>query len=401
MVGARTNDGEQPQYDLDDTEILFSFRVHHGGGYDGEMENYIGGKFNFFDYLNLDELSMLDLDDIALELGYKLPIGFWIQMSGQYWAWMDVTPKFKRSMERMRSASEDAYKWLQDKDPNHWSLAFITNTALCDMLCNNMCEAFNSTILNARDKPVISMMEMIKNYLMKRLVRKRAELERWKHEIGPKVFKLVEKVKLESNICCPEYCGNHKYQVRGYGDEQYVVDIQNRTCACNKWQLTGMPCIHGMSALLNSNHGPIQFVHNMYTKETFMKASNPVIHGINGPTMWPNTNEKPVQVPEFKKQRGRPNKARNLQSDEGTIRPLVRKGKDLALKLKLLMLLNLHNQAKLLKLLMLLNVHNQAKLLKLLMLLNLLIQAKEPRQPRGKEPTNNLIDVVAFGFLYA
>ncbi|KAK2654694.1 hypothetical protein Ddye_014550 [Dipteronia dyeriana] len=292
--------------------------------------------------------------------------------------------EFKRSMERMRSASEDAYKWLQDKDPNHWSLAFFTNTVLCDMLCNNMCEAFNSAILNARDKLVISMMEMIKNYLMKRLVRKRAELERWKHEIGHKVFKLVEKVKLESNICYPEYCGNHKYQVRGYGDEQYVVDIQNRTCACNKWQLTGIPCIHGMSALLNSNHDPIQFVHNMYKKETFMKAYNPVIYGINGLTMWPNTNEKPVQVLEFKKQRGRSKKARNLQSD----------------KVRLLMLLNLHNQAKLLKLLILLNLHNQAKLLKLLILLNLLNQAKEPRQRRGKEPTNNLIDVVAFGFLY-
>ncbi|KAK2656207.1 hypothetical protein Ddye_009259 [Dipteronia dyeriana] len=82
MVGARTDDGEQPQCDLDDTEILFSFMVHHGGGYDGEMENYIGGKIIFFNYLNLDELSMLDLDDIALELGYKLPVGFWIQVSG-------------------------------------------------------------------------------------------------------------------------------------------------------------------------------------------------------------------------------------------------------------------------------------------------------------------------------
>ncbi|KAK2657931.1 hypothetical protein Ddye_010983 [Dipteronia dyeriana] len=47
-----------------------------------------------------------------------------------------------------------------------------------------------------------------------------------------------------------------------------------------------------------------------------MKAYNPVIYGIYGLTMWLNTNEKPVQVPEFKKQIGRPNKARNLQSDE-------------------------------------------------------------------------------------
>ena len=33
--------------DLDDPEIFFSFIVHHGGGYDGEMENYIRGKLIF------------------------------------------------------------------------------------------------------------------------------------------------------------------------------------------------------------------------------------------------------------------------------------------------------------------------------------------------------------------
>ncbi|KAK3194490.1 hypothetical protein Dsin_025800 [Dipteronia sinensis] len=50
--------------------------------FDGQMENYIGERINFFDYLNLNELSMLDLDDIALELGYKLHMGFWIQVPG-------------------------------------------------------------------------------------------------------------------------------------------------------------------------------------------------------------------------------------------------------------------------------------------------------------------------------
>ncbi|KAK4853013.1 hypothetical protein QYF36_002305 [Acer negundo] len=121
---------------------------------------------------------------------------------------------------------------------------------------------------------MLTLMEMIRNYLMKRLVRKRVGLERWKHEIGPKVFKFVKKVKLESNIRRPEYCGNHKYQVQGYGDEQYVVDIQNKTCACNKWPLIGIPCIHGMSTLLNSNHDPIQFVHNMKQRGRLKKARN-------------------------------------------------------------------------------------------------------------------------------
>ncbi|KAI9169978.1 hypothetical protein LWI28_020450 [Acer negundo] len=138
-----------------------------------------------------------------------------------------------------------------------------------------MCEAFNKAILQARDKPVITLMEMIRNYIMKRLVRKRAEVEKWNHDIGPNVFKVVERLKLESSIYHPEY-----------------------------------------SALLSSNRDLIDYIHNKYKKENFIKAYAPVIYGINGPMMWPKTNDKPLKCPLFKKQRGRPTKARALQADE-------------------------------------------------------------------------------------
>ncbi|KAK2635542.1 hypothetical protein Ddye_030334 [Dipteronia dyeriana] len=85
---------------------------------------------------------------------------------------------FTQMMEMMRSESETAYQWLADKDPKHWSRVFFKGTTLCDMLCNSMCESYNATILKASDKPVITLMEMIMNHLMKMLVRKRAEMEK-------------------------------------------------------------------------------------------------------------------------------------------------------------------------------------------------------------------------------
>ncbi|KAK1553267.1 hypothetical protein Q3G72_031866 [Acer saccharum] len=176
---------------------------------------------------------------------------------------------FNHYMERIRTESADAHRWLLEKDPGHWSRVFFKDTAMCDMLCNNMCEAFNASILKARDKPVITLMEMIRNYLMKRFERKRSEVEKWQHAIGPKVFKFVEKLKLESTICHSEYSGNSTFQVKGQADDQYVVDIERRTCACNKWQLIGIPCIHGMSALMSSNRDPIQFIDNSTRRKAF------------------------------------------------------------------------------------------------------------------------------------
>ena len=67
---------------------------------------------------------------------------------------------------------------------------------------------------------------------------------------------------------------------------------------------------------MSSNRDPIDYIHNKYKKENFIKAYTLVIYGINGPMMWSKTNDKPLKCLLFKKQRGRQNKARALQADE-------------------------------------------------------------------------------------
>ncbi|PON84202.1 hypothetical protein TorRG33x02_199560, partial [Trema orientale] len=61
---------------------------------------------------------------------------------------------------------------------------------------------------------------------------------------------------------------------------------------------------------------PLDFVDPSYKKEAFLKAYTPVIVDINGPELWPKTNYKLVQCPEFKKQRGKPKKQMRLEPDE-------------------------------------------------------------------------------------
>ena len=99
---------------------------------------------------------------------------------------------FEQMMEYMKLESVPAYEWLIDKHPSHWCRGFFDINIKCDMLCNNMCEAFNSAILVARDKSIITLLEMIRNYLMNRMTRKRGEVAKWKHPVGPKIFKYLE-----------------------------------------------------------------------------------------------------------------------------------------------------------------------------------------------------------------
>jgi len=59
--------------------------------------------------------------------------------------------------------------------------------AKCDMLVNNMSEAFNNVIMDARSKPIISMQEDIRLYIMKRWSKNRSKVQKYEGDICRKI----------------------------------------------------------------------------------------------------------------------------------------------------------------------------------------------------------------------
>ena len=71
-------------------------------------------------------------------------------------------------MERMKAVNANAHKWLEKMAPNTWVRAYFSEFPKCDILLNNNCEVFNKYILEARELPILSMLERIKTQLMTR-----------------------------------------------------------------------------------------------------------------------------------------------------------------------------------------------------------------------------------------
>lgn len=82
-------------------------------------------------------------------------------------------------MAKMRCLSEAAYKWMEGKDPRHWSKSHFSIWTKCDMLLNNLCECFNKYILEARGNPILTMMETIRTQLMQRIAIKKEAVEKY------------------------------------------------------------------------------------------------------------------------------------------------------------------------------------------------------------------------------
>ena len=58
-----------------------------------------------------------------------------------------------------------------------WSKHAFKYQAKCDVLINNLTKSFNSTLLATRDKPILTMAEWIRKYIMKRFSLQREKIK--------------------------------------------------------------------------------------------------------------------------------------------------------------------------------------------------------------------------------
>ena len=91
--------------------------------------------------------------------------------------------EFEQRMKEMKELDHGAWEYLANIDPAQWSRSHFSSRALSNCYVNNLNESFNSMILRARDKPIVSMLEWIRTRLMSRLYIKRVGIERYKHDI--------------------------------------------------------------------------------------------------------------------------------------------------------------------------------------------------------------------------
>ena len=79
-----------------------------------------------------------------------------------------------------------------------------------------MCEAFNGALVEVQDKPILTLLERIRYYIMLLMATRRASCERWKHDIGPIIFGILEKKKKESAWCIPKLAEESLYEVKNH-----------------------------------------------------------------------------------------------------------------------------------------------------------------------------------------
>ncbi|KAH7859911.1 hypothetical protein Vadar_007022 [Vaccinium darrowii] len=232
--------------------------------------------------------------------------------------------KFNFLMTELEKEDPPAFTWLShpDRNPCHWSRSHFIFTPKCDILLNNLYEPFNKAILFARDKPLLTMLERLRFYLMDRIVKRRDFANKWVDDLGPKIHKKIQKIKSRYGDYHIIPCGEGEFEARHIHWGQYSVNLNEQSCSCRRWELTGIPCEYGALVIAMEGGQPEDHVSDWYSKNTFLTSYNHILHPMNGQDMWEKSGKPPIQPPEFKRQTGRPRKSRRREADEPRKNPL-------------------------------------------------------------------------------
>ncbi|XP_024169793.1 uncharacterized protein LOC112176210 [Rosa chinensis] len=159
--------------------------------------------------------------------------------------------------------------------------------------------------------------------LMKRIHIRRDKMMKVQDTICPKPREILEKNKLKAAThCIPFGSGSSKIEVESIGGARHIVDIERKSCACRRWDLSGIPCKHVVSAIHYMREKPKDYVDTFYWTKTYLAIYSNTISHVNGMDLWERTDDAAILPPQYNRQPSRPKTKRikdtSKKANEGT-----------------------------------------------------------------------------------
>ncbi|GJW37837.1 hypothetical protein Tco_0060757 [Tanacetum coccineum] len=120
-----------------------------------------------------------------------------VQLERLFWeaAGTTVESIFYNNMDQIKAIIPEAYTYLVEMNPNSWSRAFFDLNSKCASFENGIAESFNRATIVQRTKPIITMLEDIRIYIMQRLVEMNKKAMNLEDRITPSIRKRFKILK--------------------------------------------------------------------------------------------------------------------------------------------------------------------------------------------------------------
>ena len=104
----------------------------------------------------------------------------------------------------------------------------------------------------------------------------------WPGHVVPRVKMIITKTELESRGCIVTLAGRGLFEVVD-GTTTFTVNLSEHHCDCMMWDITGIPCKHGIRCILRERQDIDLYVHEAYNIKSYLQTYDVVMHPIKDP----------------------------------------------------------------------------------------------------------------------
>ncbi|RID68188.1 hypothetical protein BRARA_C00363 [Brassica rapa] len=155
--------------------------------------------------------------------------------------------EFNRLFLQIQTINPACAAYLVDIGFTHWTRAHFKGQRY-NIMDSNIAESWNGAIKEAREYPLIMMLEYIRTTVMGWLALRRAKANDEKGTLTPNVRKLVEENYDLSTVLAVRDISELEFQVQDPRGECFTVNLAVGSCSCREYDEIGIPCPHALAA---------------------------------------------------------------------------------------------------------------------------------------------------------
>jgi hypothetical protein len=203
---------------------------------------------------------------------------------------------FDRNYLAMAEAKPEAMEYLKQNHKKLWTRSQFSTCSKVDYVTNNLAESFNNWIREDKALHLDDLMDRIRQKLMVKWNNRRKIARQMDGNILPSILKKLkdESRNIDMEVISGSDGGDFRYAevcAKGGTGFRYVVNLEDRTCTCRAWQLSGKPCKHALAFITSIRNEKIEnYVDNYFSVQKFRSAYEGIIPAIPGKEMWPKSN---------------------------------------------------------------------------------------------------------------
>ncbi|KAL8189573.1 hypothetical protein R6Q57_029139 [Mikania cordata] len=173
---------------------------------------------------------------------------------------------FKKSTEQIKQISSQAYDWIMQVEPQHWTASSFKGERY-NHIIDDVSGPFIKLMEDYQELPSLHKIDAIIRTMIDNINDAKLDGSMWSTHLTPSKEKLLQEEMVKSCGLKVLISSDTLFEVRE--DSTHVVNIGNWSCTCLGWKETGIPCRHALAVFTLTGKNPYEFCSSYFTVDAY------------------------------------------------------------------------------------------------------------------------------------